>query len=77
MLITNSFFSQKLVKHSCSKDQFLRVTIKRLTETQLFKDEMKEMSELNSVLLAHNRELEAQLVYGSREKSGTYSVDFP
>jgi hypothetical protein len=31
----------KVVEHSHSKEQFLRVTIKRLTESQLFKDELK------------------------------------
>jgi hypothetical protein len=53
---------QKLVDHSRSKDQFLRVTIKRLTKTQIFEDELKEVNEWNKVLLAHNLELEAQLV---------------
>jgi hypothetical protein len=52
---------QKLIEHSRSKDQFLRVTLKRLTETQLFKDELKEVSKMNKVLLAHNQELETQL----------------
>jgi hypothetical protein len=41
-----------LVKHSEAKDQFLRVAVKRMMKTQLFEDELKEVSQLNSVLLA-------------------------
>jgi hypothetical protein len=52
---------QKPVEQSRSKDQFLKVTIKRLTETQTFEDELKEVSELNEVLLDHNQELKARL----------------
>jgi hypothetical protein len=52
---------QTLVEHSQAKYQFLRVTVKRITETQLLEDELKEVSELNIVLLAHNQDLEAQL----------------
>jgi hypothetical protein len=52
---------QKPVEQSRSKDQFLRVAIKRLTETQTFEDELKEVSELNEVLLDHNQELKARL----------------
>jgi hypothetical protein len=33
---------QVLVKHSEAKDQFLRVAVKRMMETQLFEDELKE-----------------------------------
>jgi hypothetical protein len=50
---------QALVEHFEAKDQFLRVTVKRLTETQLSEDELKEVSQLNIVLLARNQELEA------------------
>jgi hypothetical protein len=52
---------QKPVEQSRSKDQFLRVAIKRLTETQTFEDELKEVSELNEVLLDHNQKLKARL----------------
>jgi hypothetical protein len=45
---------QKLIEHSQSKDQYLRVALKRLTKTQLFKDELKEVSESNKILLARN-----------------------
>jgi hypothetical protein len=43
---------QTLVEHSRSIDQFLRVAVKRLMETQLYEDELKEVSQLNTVLLA-------------------------
>jgi hypothetical protein len=56
------------MEHSRSKDMFQRVALKRLTETQLFEDELKEMSELNKILLARNQELEAQLAKKSWEK---------
>jgi hypothetical protein len=45
---------QTLVEHSEAKDQFPRVAVKRMTETQLFEDELKEVSQLNTVLLARN-----------------------
>jgi hypothetical protein len=33
-------------------DQFLRVAVKWMTETQILEDELKEVNKLNSVLLA-------------------------
>jgi hypothetical protein len=50
-----------MVKHSQDMDQFLKVVIKRMAETQSFEDELKGVSELNSVLLAQNQELKDQL----------------
>jgi hypothetical protein len=44
------------------------MAIKRMTETQIPEDEMKEVGELNSVLFKEKQELEAQLVEESREK---------
>jgi hypothetical protein len=43
---------QALVKHSKARDQFLKVVVKRMMETQLFEDELKEVSQLNTILLA-------------------------
>jgi hypothetical protein len=66
-----------LVKHSRDKDQFLKVAIKQMTETQILEDELKEVGELNSVLLAEKQELEAKLVEERRAKDGnqfTYSL---
>jgi hypothetical protein len=59
---------QAMVKHSQDKDQFLKVAIKWMTETQAFEDELKEVSELNSVLFAWNQELEKQLAEESKAK---------
>jgi hypothetical protein len=66
---------QLLVKHSEAKDQFLRVAAKRMTETQLFEDELKEVSQLNSVLLAQKLELEAKLAEERQAKDGKHSTD--
>jgi hypothetical protein len=60
-LILTPLLFQNIIKHSQSKDQFLRVSLKRLTKTQILEDELKEVSELNKVNLAQNQELESQL----------------
>jgi hypothetical protein len=49
---SDTFFAQALVKHYQDKDQFLKVVVKRMTETQIREDELKEVNKLNSVLLA-------------------------
>jgi hypothetical protein len=36
---------QVMVKHSQDKDQFLMVSIKRMQETQMYEDELKEANE--------------------------------
>jgi hypothetical protein len=59
-----------MVKHSRDKDQFLKVVIKWMQETQTFEDELKEVSKLNLVLFAQNQELEAKLAKESWEKDG-------
>jgi hypothetical protein len=59
-----------MVEHSQDKDQFLKVAIKRMQETQTFEDELKEVSKLNSVLFAQNQELEAKLAKESQVKYG-------
>jgi hypothetical protein len=59
-----------MVKHSQDKDQFLKVVIERMQETQAFEDELKEVSELNSVLYAQNNELKAKLAEESQAKDG-------
>jgi hypothetical protein len=45
-----------------------------MQETQVFEDELKEVSELNSVLYARNQELEAKLAEESQTKDGKLSV---
>jgi phosphoserine aminotransferase len=57
-----------LVSHSQAKDQILKVAIKQMKGTQIFEDELKEVSELNSVLFTQNQELEAKLVKNARQK---------
>jgi hypothetical protein len=52
---------QAVVKHSQDKDQFLKVSIKRMQETQMFENKLKEANEYNLVLFAQLQELEAQL----------------
>jgi hypothetical protein len=64
-----------MVKHSEAKDQFLRVPVKRMTKTQLFEDELKEVSQLNSVFLAQKLELEAKLPEENQEKNGKHSTN--
>jgi hypothetical protein len=66
---------QALVKHSQDKDQFLKVAVKQMMETQIFEDELKEVSELNLVLLAQKHELEAKLAEESQAKGGNYFND--
>jgi hypothetical protein len=61
---------QAMVNHSQDKDRFLKVAIKWMAETQSFEDELKEVSKLNSVLLARNQELEDQLAKESQVKDG-------
>jgi hypothetical protein len=59
LLGSDFLLTQTLVEPSKAKDQFLRIPVKRMTETQLFEDELKEVSQLNTVFLARNQELEA------------------
>jgi cell shape-determining protein MreC len=63
---------QAIVKQSQYKDQYLKVSIKRMQETQFFKDELKESTELNSFLYAQNQELEAKLAQESQLKDGKF-----
>jgi hypothetical protein len=56
-----NFLMQALVKHSQNKDQFQKVAIKWMMETQVLEDELKEVSKLNLVLLAQQQQLEAKL----------------
>jgi hypothetical protein len=43
----DSFLMQALAKHSRDEDQFLKVAIKRMTETQIREDELEEVGELS------------------------------
>jgi hypothetical protein len=67
---------QALVKHSQDKDQFLKVAIKQMTKTWILEDELKEVSELNLILLTEKQELEAKLTKESQSKDGKHPIDF-
>jgi hypothetical protein len=56
-------------------DQFLKVTIKRMTETQILENELKEVSELNLILLAKKQELETKLAKESQAKDSEHLID--
>jgi hypothetical protein len=56
-------------------DQFLKVAIKRMTETQILEDELKEVGELNSFLLNEKQKLEAKLAKESWAKDGNCFPD--
>jgi hypothetical protein len=47
-----------VIDHSHAKDNFLRVVVKRMTETQIFEDELKQVKALNENIMARNQELE-------------------
>jgi hypothetical protein len=66
------FSVQAIIKHSQDMDQFLKASIKTIQETQLFEDELKESTELNSFLYARNQELEAKLAEESQLKDGKF-----
>jgi hypothetical protein len=68
------FLMLALVKHSQDKDQFLKVAIKWMMETQVLEDELNEVSKLNSVLLAQKQELEAKLAEESQAKDGNHPL---
>jgi hypothetical protein len=46
-----------------------------MTETQILEDKVKEVGELNSVLLAQKQELEAELAKESQAKEGNHFTD--
>jgi hypothetical protein len=56
----NSSLIHAVVKHSRDKDQFLRVSLKRMQETQIYENDLKEANEYISALFALLEELEAK-----------------
>jgi hypothetical protein len=75
-LRTESFLMQVVVKHSRDKDQFLRVSLKRMQETQMFETELKEANEYISALFAHLKELEDKCTMETRIKEGKILLPF-
>jgi hypothetical protein len=69
LLILTPLFFQQLIEHSQSKDQYISVALKRLTEKQILDDELKEERDLNQTLLARNQELMTQLAMESKDKA--------
>jgi hypothetical protein len=70
------FLVQKIIEHSQSKEKFLRASLRRITEAQNFEDELTWMSGMNEMLLARNKELEAQLEGKHQEKNGMQLISF-
>jgi protease II len=75
-LRTESFLMQVVVKHSRDKDQFLRVSLKRMQETQMFETELKEANEYISALFAHLKELKDKCTMETRIKEGKILLPF-
>jgi hypothetical protein len=75
-LRTESFLMQVVVKHSRDKDQFLRVSLKRMQETQMFETELKEANEYISSLFAHLKELEDKCTMETQLKEGKLLLPF-
>jgi hypothetical protein len=67
---------QAVVKHSQDKYQFLKVSIKRMQETQMYEDELKKANEYNSILSTQLQELEAKRTEESQLKAGKFLSSF-
>jgi hypothetical protein len=68
----DSSLIQMVVQHSQDKDQFLKVSIKRMQEARMYEDELKEANECNSVLVARLQELEAKCTEKTQLKEGKF-----
>jgi hypothetical protein len=76
LLKFDSYLKQAMIKHSQDKDQFLKVTIKKMQETQMFEDELKEADEHKSVLFARLQDLEDKLAKESQLKNTKFLLPF-
>jgi hypothetical protein len=76
ILKLDSSLIQAMVKPSQDKDQFLKVSIKRMQETQMYEDEHKEVNKYNSILYARLQELEAKCIEESQLKEGKFLSPF-
>jgi hypothetical protein len=72
----DSSLIQAVVKHSQDKDQFLRVLLKRIQETQMYENELKKANEYISALFARLQELEAKCAEENRLKEGKILLPF-
>jgi hypothetical protein len=59
-----------VVKHSHDKDQFLRVSLKQMQETQMYENELKEANEYISTLATRLEELKAKCTEETHLKEG-------
>jgi hypothetical protein len=66
----NSSLKQEVIKNSRDKDQFLRVSLKRMQETQMYENELKEENEYISALAAQLEELKAKCSEETQLKEG-------
>jgi hypothetical protein len=69
----NFSLKQVVVKHSRDKDQFLRVSLKQMQETQMYGNELKEVKECISFIASQLEELKAQCTEETQLKEGTIS----
>jgi hypothetical protein len=76
ILRLDSSLIQAVIKHSQDKDQFLKVSIRRMQQTQMYKDELKEANEYNSILFARLQELKAKCAEESRLKASKFLTPF-
>jgi hypothetical protein len=72
----NSSLMQAMVKHSQDKDQFLRVSLKRMQETQMYENELKEANEYILALFARLKELKAKWAEENRLKESKILLPF-
>jgi hypothetical protein len=72
----DSSLIQAVIKHSQDKDQFLRVLLKRIQETQMYENELKKANEYISALFARLQELEAKCAEENRLKEGKILLPF-
>jgi hypothetical protein len=76
ILRTHSSLIQAVIKHSQDKDQVLKVSIKRMQETQMYEDKLEEANEYNSILSARLEEHEKKCAEESQLKEGKYLSPF-
>jgi hypothetical protein len=66
----DSSLIQAVVEHSRDKDQFLRVSLKRMQATQMYETELKEANEYILALFAWLKHLEAKCAKEPQLKEG-------
>jgi hypothetical protein len=72
----NSSLIQAVVKHSGDKDQFLKVSLKKMQETQMYETELKEANEYILSLFTWLEELEAKCTEENQLKEGKILLPF-